>query len=782
MKTKLLLSTLLSFSFYLLSSQVPQGFTYQAIARDGSGSPLTGATMQVKIGILSDTIANTMVWEELFNPVKTNAFGMFNIVVGTGVKQSGSAGTFSAIDWTKTPLFLRTSIYYPDSWKVMGSTKLQSVPYSMVAANLEGTVPLLSVKGNTTTMDSALFVVRNNTGQIVFAVYNEGVRIYVDDGKAKGATKGGFAIGSFDRSKGTGQNYLTVSGDSIRMYINDVAKAVKGGFAIGGFDKSKAGNSSFFNVFTDDTGIINPSQNRVLWYPLKNAFLAGKVLIATPDSVGENSFATGYESKAKGVYSQAMGYNAISVGDYSTSIGRDSKALMNSSFAFGDGVRAAADNSFAFGKNSLASGISSYAFGDNASATGQNSYAFGTSTLAQGYASFALGYPGLDSLFQPTVNTRATGSYSFALGMGSRSSSQGSVSVGTMCNSDGQYSYAGGYKSLASGDYSVSIGINTVSSGTGSVALGNKSQATSFEAVSMGYANLASGQSSFAFGSNSKATAINSIAMGNRALASEWFTVAIGTDVKATGYGSVALGNVNQAIGGASFATGDGTRAVGSHSFSAGLWTTARPAEAFVIGQFNDTSAINTLNFSGVDPMFICGNGTSNTSRSNAFTVFQNGRTAIGHWDPTEMLDVNGNARFRAVPSWAYGTVLGITANGTLTMTTSDISMKKDIESISSALELVERMQGVWFRWKDESVTARKVGFIAQDMEKILPEVVFTNPTDGLKGINYAEITAVLAEAVKEQQKQIESYKTQLQNLQEKVEHIEALLAKAVVK
>ena len=181
MKTKLLLSLVLALNFCLLSAQVPQGFNYQAIARDNKGNPIPAAIMQVKIGILSDTIANTMVWEELFNPVNTNAFGMFTIIVGTGVKQSGSAASFSAIDWTKTPLFLRTSIYYPDSWKIMGTSKLQSVPYSMVAGNLEGTVPYMSVKGNTTTMDSALFVVRNNTGQIVFAVYNEGVRIYVDE-------------------------------------------------------------------------------------------------------------------------------------------------------------------------------------------------------------------------------------------------------------------------------------------------------------------------------------------------------------------------------------------------------------------------------------------------------------------------------------------------------------------------------------------------------------------------------------------------------------------------
>ena len=92
MKTKLLLISLFLIShFSILTSQIPQGFNYQAIARDGSGNPITGATMQVKIDILSDTIANIIVYGELFNPVKTNAFGLFNIVVGTGVWQNGSA-------------------------------------------------------------------------------------------------------------------------------------------------------------------------------------------------------------------------------------------------------------------------------------------------------------------------------------------------------------------------------------------------------------------------------------------------------------------------------------------------------------------------------------------------------------------------------------------------------------------------------------------------------------------------------------------------------------------
>jgi trimeric autotransporter adhesin len=45
--------------------------------------------------------------------------------------------------------------------------------------------------------------VRNKDGRIVFAVYNEGVRVYVDDGLAGKALEGGFAIGGFDKAKGT---------------------------------------------------------------------------------------------------------------------------------------------------------------------------------------------------------------------------------------------------------------------------------------------------------------------------------------------------------------------------------------------------------------------------------------------------------------------------------------------------------------------------------------------------------------------------------------------------
>ncbi|RPJ56197.1 MAG: hypothetical protein EHM12_10685, partial [Dehalococcoidia bacterium] len=92
---------------------------------------------------------------------------------------------------------------------------------------------------------SALFKVINDDNQIVFAIYNEGVRIYVDDG-AKGA-KGGFAVGGFGTSKAPSQNLLYVDPDSIRAYVsNEGAKGAKGGFAVGGFGTTKGTQDLLF--------------------------------------------------------------------------------------------------------------------------------------------------------------------------------------------------------------------------------------------------------------------------------------------------------------------------------------------------------------------------------------------------------------------------------------------------------------------------------------------------------------------------------------------------------
>jgi len=157
----------------------------------------------------------------------------------------------------------------------------------------------------------------------------------------------------------------------------------------------------------------------------------------------------------------------------------------------------------------------------------------------------------------------------------------------------------------------------------------------------------------------------------------------------------------------------------------------------------------------------------NNSSAADLYIQKDSGNLSIGTADaPTQKLDVNGNARFRSVGSGTYNRPLNLTSDGTLTTATSDGRLKTNIENIEDGLETVKKLQGVRFNWKEDPEGERRIGLIAQDAEKVVPELTFTNPADGYMGINYAELSAVLIEAVKEQQKIIDKLTARVDELE----------------
>jgi hypothetical protein len=95
----------------------------------------------------------------------------------------------------------------------------------------------------------------------------------------------------------------------------------------------------------------------------------------------------------------------------------------------------------------------------------------------------------------------------------------------------------------------------------------------------------------------------------------------------------------------------------------------------------------------------------------------------------------------------------------------SDERLKDNIELISNPIEKVQSLKGVTWNWNENAdelqQTLPNVGVIAQDVEKVLPELV-TNRDNGYKGVDYAKLTGLLIEAIKEQQKEIDSLKEKL--------------------
>jgi hypothetical protein len=129
-------------------------------------------------------------------------------------------------------------------------------------------------------------------------------------------------------------------------------------------------------------------------------------------------------------------------------------------------------------------------------------------------------------------------------------------------------------------------------------------------------------------------------------------------------------------------------------------------------------------------------------------------------------LGVNGNGRFRAIGSTASAGALHYTANGTLTTNTSDQRLKENIEPLTNSLDKILQLSGVTYNWIGQE--GKRIGMIAQEVEKVIPELVFTNNNteDKIKGIHQDNLTAVLVEAIKEQQKIIDGLLIRISNLE----------------
>ncbi|TFG35438.1 MAG: tail fiber domain-containing protein [Parcubacteria group bacterium] len=135
--------------------------------------------------------------------------------------------------------------------------------------------------------------------------------------------------------------------------------------------------------------------------------------------------------------------------------------------------------------------------------------------------------------------------------------------------------------------------------------------------------------------------------------------------------------------------------------------------------------------------------------------VIEMGKVRVGNSSVPANLQVYGN----------------ITATGYIDdYSSSDIRMKKNIEPLGSVIKKLEKINPVTFDWRIEEFKekdlpeGRQIGMIAQEVEKEFPELVRTGD-DGYKSLDYDKLTAVLLEAIKEQQKQIEDLRGEVQEL-----------------
>ena len=224
------------------------------------------------------------------------------------------------------------------------------------------------------------------------------------------------------------------------------------------------------------------------------------------------------------------------------------------------------------------------------------------------------------------------------------------------------------------------------------------------------------------------ATGDYSTALGTNNIASGGYSTALGATNTASGYASTSMGDSNWASGRASTAIGAGTIAQDYGMFSMGIWSEP----------LNDSNP-EAEDFALTNTAFLIGNGLDADNRSNAVQILFDGTTTIAG-------DLNIN---------------------------SDARLKANIISLGATLYKLLQIDGKTYTMKKDSDDKKKIGLLAQDIEKVFPELV--TETNNIKSVNYQGLIPVLINAMKEQQSEIDKLKEKENNYLEQEKRLEKL-------
>ncbi len=142
------------------------------------------------------------------------------------------------------------------------------------------------------------------------------------------------------------------------------------------------------------------------------------------------------------------------------------------------------------------------------------------------------------------------------------------------------------------------------------------------------------------------------------------------------------------------------------------------------------------------------------------FLITTSGAVGISTLSPSEKLHVGGNI--------CYTGTIGAC---------SDERYKTDISTLNNALERVMKLRGVNYRWRIDDFPDKgfeegnQIGFIAQEIEPLFPEVVMTDK-QGYKSVDYGRLTPALVEAIKDLKKENDSMKSELSEIKELLESL----------
>jgi hypothetical protein len=406
-------------------AQSPQKMTYQAVIRNASGALVANHAVGMKISLLQGSASGTVVFAETYSPVpQTNANGLVTIEIGSGTP---SAGTFSEIDWSEGPFYLKTETDPAggNSYTITGTSQVLSVPYSLYS-EASGTLTL-PYSGNTSNSNYA-FSVSNLQGSAISGValsitgtnsgvYGESIK-YGVSGKATGTTGravsgealASASIGVYGKALGPSSTGLWGEGTNQGVYGTTALTTGKGIYG-----KASSTTGVNYGVY----GEIASSDGYAVYGKSTNALYGVGVM---GESSGSQGFGVAGHGKEDGIYGYGGMVGVEGRADTVSGIGVKGWSAQETAIAYG-----------VYGSTSSSSGYGVYGvspkygvYGKAFSKTGVNYGVYGEVASSDSYA----------------VYGKSTNALYGAGVMGESSGSQGFGVVGHG-KEDGVYGYGG---------------------------------------------------------------------------------------------------------------------------------------------------------------------------------------------------------------------------------------------------------------------------------------------------------------------------------------------------
>lgn len=158
----------------------------------------------------------------------------------------------------------------------------------------------------------------------------------------------------------------------------------------------------------------------------------------------------------------------------------------------------------------------------------------------------------------------------------------------------------------------------------------------------------------------------------------------------------------------------------------------------------------------------------------NGSIYYNGGNVGINTNTPTSTLDINGTinaagaANFSSTATFGGMGIFNADVYSTAFYYSSDQTLKKNIHT-TKGIETLEKLRGVEFEWKKDG--KKDIGVLAQEVEKVLPELVTTDTNSGLKSVKLSNIVGVLIEATKDLHKENQLLKKRISDLEKKTKN-----------